>query len=187
VIYNSPYKYWPAENGHRWVVFTCSERKAPSPQFPSALKIVCNESSWIKSHTWFHWRQKPSQKWTFTYDQKKDDTPVWTNMKEQQSLISIWNRYGILLPKSFWPNVRKNVLEPESQKFVKFLRSLEQFFWPVKGQTFVTKCSYQHKTDWLCYLDHRLSLQKTKILTYVHCSVNPRHSTAWDTWNCYKN
>ena len=44
---------------------------------------------------------------------------------------------GILLPKLFWPTVRKksssdreNFLkfEAESQEFAKFLRSLEQFF-----------------------------------------------------------
>ena len=51
--------------------------------------------------------------------------------------------YGILLPKLFWPTVRKNcssdrekVLKfvAESGEFAKVLRSLEQFFWTVKGQ-----------------------------------------------------
>ena len=59
-----------------------------------------------------------------------------------------WNikqakRNGILLPKLFWPTVRKNCssdqkkllkFEAEGQEFEKFLRSLEQFIQTVKGQ-----------------------------------------------------
>ena len=50
---------------------------------------------------------------------------------------------GILLLKSFRPNVRKNCpsdrekvlkIEAEGQDFAKFLRSLEQFIQTVKGQ-----------------------------------------------------
>ena len=50
---------------------------------------------------------------------------------------------GILLPKLFWPTVRKNCsidrekllkFEAESQEFAKNLRSLEQFIQTVKGQ-----------------------------------------------------
>ena len=48
-----------------------------------------------------------------------------------------------LLPKLFWPTVRKNCssdrekllkFEAESQEFSKILRSLEQFIQTVKGQ-----------------------------------------------------
>jgi len=50
---------------------------------------------------------------------------------------------GILLPKLFWPTVRKNCssdwekglkFEAEGWEFAKFLRSLEQFIQTVKGQ-----------------------------------------------------
>ena len=51
---------------------------------------------------------------------------------------------GILLPKLFWPTVRKNVLfsdwekllkfEAEGREFANFLRLLEQFIQTVKGQ-----------------------------------------------------
>ena len=50
---------------------------------------------------------------------------------------------GILLPKLFWPTVRKNCssdrekllkFEAEGQEFAKILRSLEQFIQTVKGQ-----------------------------------------------------
>ena len=48
---------------------------------------------------------------------------------------------GILLPKLFWPTVRKKCsndlilkFEAEGQEFAKFLRSLEQFIQTVKGQ-----------------------------------------------------
>ena len=52
-----------------------------------------------------------------------------------------WN--GILLPKLFWPTVRKNCssdrekvlkFEAEGQEFAKFPRLLEQFIQTVKGQ-----------------------------------------------------
>ena len=50
---------------------------------------------------------------------------------------------GILLPKLFWPTVRKKCSsdrekllksEAEGREFAKFLRSLEQFIQTVKGQ-----------------------------------------------------
>ena len=51
---------------------------------------------------------------------------------------------GILLPKLFWPTVRKIVpgieknlalkFEAEGREFAKILRSLEQFIQTVKGQ-----------------------------------------------------
>ena len=50
---------------------------------------------------------------------------------------------GILLPKLFWPTVRKNCssdrekllkFEGEGREFSKILRSLEQFIQTVKGQ-----------------------------------------------------
>ena len=50
---------------------------------------------------------------------------------------------GILLPKLFWPTVRKNCssdwekhlkFEAEGREFAKILRSLEQFIQTVKGQ-----------------------------------------------------
>ena len=57
---------------------------------------------------------------------------------------------GILLPKLFWPNVRKKCFsdrekllkfEVEGGEFTKFLRSLEQFIQTVKGQKdLVTEC-----------------------------------------------
>ena len=52
-------------------------------------------------------------------------------------------KFGILLPKLFWPTMRKNCssdrefflkFEAEGQEFAKFLRSLEQFIQTVKGQ-----------------------------------------------------
>ena len=53
----------------------------------------------------------------------------------------MWN--GILLPKLFWPTVRKNCssnqdkllkFEVEGQELANFFRSLEQFIQTVKGQ-----------------------------------------------------
>ena len=50
---------------------------------------------------------------------------------------------GILLPKLFWPTVRKNYssdrekllkFEAEGGEFAKILRSLEQFIQTIKGQ-----------------------------------------------------
>ena len=41
---------------------------------------------------------------------------------------------GILLPKLFWPTVRKNCSSDREKLFAKFLRSLEQFIQTVKGR-----------------------------------------------------
>ena len=55
-----------------------------------------------------------------------------------------WQRYGILLPKLFWPTVRKKNCSSDWEKLLKFeaegwelenfLRTLEQFIQTVKGQ-----------------------------------------------------
>ena len=49
------------------------------------------------------------------------------------------SQIGILLPKLFWPTVRKNCSSDREkllkfEKFSKILRSLEQFLQTVKGQ-----------------------------------------------------
>ena len=58
-------------------------------------------------------------------------------------LLQIDGNNGILLPKLFWPTVRKKCssdlekllkFEAEAREFAKFLRSLEQFIQTVKGQ-----------------------------------------------------
>ena len=60
----------------------------------------------------------------------------------EPSNVSIFEN-GILLPKLFWPTVRKNCstdrekllkFEAEGREFAKFLRSLEQFIQAVKCQ-----------------------------------------------------
>ena len=61
----------------------------------------------------------------------------------ESSGVHFCNGIGILLPKLFWPTVRKFFftdrekllkLEAEGQEFAKILRSLEQFVQTVKGQ-----------------------------------------------------
>ena len=64
--------------------------------------------------------------------------------KNNKNVLLWWKRInGILLPKFFWPNVRKNCssdreknlkFEAEGREFAKILRSLEQFVRTVKGQ-----------------------------------------------------
>ena len=55
-------------------------------------------------------------------------------------------RNGILLPKLFWPTVRKKCspdwkknlkFKAEGREFAEVLRSLEQFIWFVKGKQFL--------------------------------------------------
>ena len=64
---------------------------------------------------------------------------IW-NLAENIFLQTFFERNGILLPKLFWPTVRKNCssdwekllkFKAEGREFAKFLRSLEQ---TVKGQ-----------------------------------------------------
>ena len=58
-------------------------------------------------------------------------------------LLRLSDENGILLPKLFWPTVRKKCstdwekllkFEAEGREFAKILRSLEQFIQTVKGQ-----------------------------------------------------
>ena len=68
----------------------------------------------------------------------------WVATYQRFFLRSLEKRLiGILLPKLFWPNVRKNCssdrekllwFEAEGREFTKILRSLEQFIQTVKGQ-----------------------------------------------------
>ena len=62
-------------------------------------------------------------------------------------------KHGILLPKLFWPTVRKNCssdrgkllkFEAEGREFAKFLRSLEQFFLTVGQNNFGNKIPFIH-------------------------------------------
>ena len=72
-------------------------------------------------------------------------------IKQEWHVQAIWTwngnhssiRNGILLPKLFWPTVRKNCssdrekvlkFEAEGREFAKILRSLEQFIQTVQGQ-----------------------------------------------------
>ena len=65
----------------------------------------------------------------------------WQTFPEFVYSFFLWSkeRNGILLPKLFWPTVRKNC-SSDGEKllnfkaFAKFLRSLEQFIQTVKGQ-----------------------------------------------------
>ena len=63
-------------------------------------------------------------------------------LQSEDCLTTQWYP-GILLPKLFWPVVRKKIssdrekllkFEAEGGEFAKILRSLEQFVWTVKGQ-----------------------------------------------------
>ena len=74
----------------------------------------------------------------FSSDIDLSNLQKFASVNCQQFLINV-----ILLPKLFWPTVRKNCssdwekllkFEAESQEFSKFLRSLEQFIQTVKGQ-----------------------------------------------------
>ena len=66
------------------------------------------------------------------------------NFPAQQSKIEkVWNRNGVLLPKLFWPTVRKKCFsdqekllkfEAEGREFTTFLRLLEQFIQTLEGQ-----------------------------------------------------
>ena len=68
---------------------------------------------------------------------KKEAANLGKNTREKSKMN------GILLPKLFWPTVRKNCssdqekllkFEAEGREFAKILRSLEQFVGTVKGQ-----------------------------------------------------
>ena len=56
------------------------------------------------------------------------------NKKSRMKNFGVQCRYGILLPKLFWPTVRKSLKsEAEGRELTKILRSLEQFIRTVFG------------------------------------------------------
>ena len=66
---------------------------------------------------------------------------AYVHRKEKETVDTCMN--GVLLPKLFWPTVRKKCssdrekllkFEAEGREFAKCLRSLEQFIQTVKGQ-----------------------------------------------------
>ena len=86
-------------------------------------------------HLWAHWRRvhlwNCFQLWSLVH------------LPPQRENILYEVVFGILLPKLFWPIVRKNCsrdgekllkFEVEGREFAKILRSLEQFIQTVKGQ-----------------------------------------------------
>ena len=86
--------------------------------------------------------QSPSLTLLFMKDSNCFQKEMTTIEKQEHARIAS-NYNGILLPKLFWPTVRKNCssdpenllkFEAEGREFSNFLRSLEQFIQTVKGQ-----------------------------------------------------
>ena len=78
---------------------------------------------------------------------KIDKSIYFNDICKHKKLKEKWNcnGIGILLPKLFWPPMRKKCssdrekllkFEAKSQEFAKFLRSLEQFIQTVRGQNY---------------------------------------------------
>ena len=97
-------------------------------------------------------------------------------------LLGNFRSIGILLPKLFWPTVRKNCtidrekilkFEAEGWEFAKILRSQQQFVQTVKGQNnvwyeqhaFLTcswRCLRSNKSEQLHFkLENSIGIQKT--------------------------
>ena len=95
--------------------------------------------------TWY--KPFPSS-WFYYVKKNKRVVIFYSNQKfRTQFLMFFWHKNPegncILLPKLFWPTVRKNCssdrdfflkFEAEGREFAKILRSLEQFIQTVKGQ-----------------------------------------------------
>ena len=66
-------------------------------------------------------------------------SPAWL-AKNRPLFVKYRPEIGILLPKLFWPTVRKNCFS-DRENFAKNLRSLEQFI-PRSEQILVTECFF---------------------------------------------
>ena len=128
---------------------TCNNLSFKNSNFASGLIGNClldNFSSWqlpwkIGWHlsTTAAWREKCLIYWFWLYKVVKD----YFFFQIFVAFSEYLNLNGILLPKLFWPTVRKNCssdreklfkFKTEGQEFAKFLKSLEQFIQTVKGQ-----------------------------------------------------
>ena len=128
----------------------------------TTYKLICNLMQTLVCNFYctVYYRQKLEQLYTITHSILQLS---WTNLTNPNIthlffflichgiflLITIFTkkcirqRNGILLPKLFWPTVRKKCssvweklvkFEAEDREFAQFLRSLEQFIRTVKGQ-----------------------------------------------------
>ena len=108
-----------------WIV-KCARILGPVWYFTAAY-AVCIFSQWAFFITFSHNPKTSNFTWVFRF------------------FFQAWriDKTGNLLPKLFWPTVRKNCysdrekllkFETESRVFSKSLRSLEQFIQAVKGQ-----------------------------------------------------
>ena len=101
--------------------------------------------------------------------------------KNNKNVLLWWKRInGILLPKFFWPNVRKNCssdreknlkFEAEGREFANFFRSLGQFIQTVKGQN---KCWFVKQNYFLAYSCRFLKyikLEKLKLKVEKNCWI----------------
>ena len=97
--------------------------------FGCSTPLERNYTSWNAFSSGTYWNPRPFQSGQAWHRTRKS----WTMGKNN----------GILLPKLFWPTVRKSCssdrekllkFEAEGREFSKFLRSLEQFIQTVKGQ-----------------------------------------------------
>ena len=87
------------------------------------------------------WRPRPNSWWRFSKDAQRMGKPYWFSSSNWFFFLIIFKNNGILLPKLFWPTVRKNYssdwekllkFEAEGRGFAKFWRSLEQLIWWIR-------------------------------------------------------
>ena len=110
----------------------------------STITIICTYTHCVYLHMHLH-----THLMSVEMRSSRIGVTIWFNNQSKSQDIrkfifgcTNW-RNGILLPKLFWPTVRKNCstdwekflkFEAEGREFAKILRSLEQFIQTVKGQ-----------------------------------------------------
>ena len=139
------YEWWSVRidesNGHRWSWIQVNIFQKISFIINIFQRIYVQLLWWNKEASWLEviflvisQKSKPN----LNVHQKK---AIFWNL--DWFLLADMTRNGILLPKLFWPTVRKNCssdpenllkFEAEGREFAKFLRSREQFIQTMKGQ-----------------------------------------------------
>ena len=108
------------------------------------IVLCCNNQSHAYSSELTHYRNSPCM---YIVHDILSHPQNWSDKYSISSLLLCKTQdessNGILLPKLFWPTVRKKCsidrekllkFDAEVWEFAKFLRSLEQFIETVKGQ-----------------------------------------------------
>ena len=121
----------------------CCKRIWAAWNLDEFIKVICFKNSDRNASSWIILPGESRWLWKSFRIHQEFCCHLQLRQNSWQSISICCPIFGILLPKLFWPTLRKNCssnqekhleFEAEGREFAKFLISLEQFIQTVKGQ-----------------------------------------------------